>query len=200
MRQVSFEAEMNKIRAYIFCGQILMVYFYLATCQVTKFFLEFNVGELSPTEFWQRRTEKTIFPFPFTLTGIWSRWQFSFDFEPNWVQFGSKSKENLSPRSYLIQYERKLKPNFLSPNYTEFWRQQYHYILCLSCKHTVPDASKCNIVTKKRREIKKIFELKFHDHYEWAKRTKFLLLSEIYGSPRWHSNISKTLKNISEYI
>ena len=26
------------------------------------------------------RTEKTNFPFPFTLNGIWSRWQFSFRF------------------------------------------------------------------------------------------------------------------------
>ena len=41
-------------------------------------------------------TEKTIFPFPFKLTGIWSWWTFSFRFSvPNWIPFGSKNrKEN----------------------------------------------------------------------------------------------------------
>ena len=59
--------------------------------------------------------EKTIFPFPFTLNGIWSWWQFSFQFsEPNGTQFGSKSKGNLSPKSYPIQCERKWKYSFLS--------------------------------------------------------------------------------------
>ena len=37
---------------------------------------------------------------------------FHFDFEPNGVPFGSKSKGKLSPRSYPIQYERKY--SFLS--------------------------------------------------------------------------------------
>ena len=39
---------------------------------------------------------------------------FPFDFEPNVIPFGSKSKGKLSPRSYLIQCERKWKFNFLS--------------------------------------------------------------------------------------
>ena len=39
---------------------------------------------------------------------------FRFDFEPNGVPFGSKSKGKLSPRSYPIQCERKLKYSFLS--------------------------------------------------------------------------------------
>ena len=36
-------------------------------------------------------------------------------------------------------------------------------------------------------------------YYEWAKRTKFLL-TVMYGSPRRHSDISKTFKNKSEKI
>ena len=39
---------------------------------------------------------------------------FPFDFEPNGIPFGSKSKGKLSPRSYPIQYERKWKYSFLS--------------------------------------------------------------------------------------
>ena len=39
---------------------------------------------------------------------------FPSDFEPNGIQFGSKSKGKLSPRSYPIQCERKLKHCFLS--------------------------------------------------------------------------------------
>ena len=36
------------------------------------------------------------------------------DLEPNEVPFGSKSKGKLSPRPYLIQYERKWNTSFLS--------------------------------------------------------------------------------------
>ena len=39
---------------------------------------------------------------------------FSFNFEPNGILFGSKSKGRLSPRSYPIQFERKWKYSFLS--------------------------------------------------------------------------------------
>ena len=39
---------------------------------------------------------------------------FPFNFEPNGTQFGSKSKEKLSPRSYPIESERKGKYSFLS--------------------------------------------------------------------------------------
>ena len=39
---------------------------------------------------------------------------FPFDFEPNGIPFGSKLKGQLSPRSYLIQFERKWKYSFLS--------------------------------------------------------------------------------------
>ena len=39
---------------------------------------------------------------------------FPFDFEPNGISFGSKSKGELSPRSYPIQRERKWKYSFLS--------------------------------------------------------------------------------------
>ena len=39
---------------------------------------------------------------------------FPFDFEPNRIPFGSKSKGKLSPRSYPIHCERKWKHSFLS--------------------------------------------------------------------------------------
>ena len=39
---------------------------------------------------------------------------YPFDFEPNGIPFGSKSKGKLSPRSYLIQCESKWKYSFLS--------------------------------------------------------------------------------------
>ena len=39
---------------------------------------------------------------------------FPFDFEPNGIQFGSKSKGKLSPRSNPIQFERKWNTRFLS--------------------------------------------------------------------------------------
>ena len=39
---------------------------------------------------------------------------FPFDFVPNGILFGSKSKGQLSPQSYPIQCERKWKYSFLS--------------------------------------------------------------------------------------
>ena len=39
---------------------------------------------------------------------------FPYNFEPNGIPFGSKSKGKLSPRSYPIQHERKRKYSFLS--------------------------------------------------------------------------------------
>ena len=39
---------------------------------------------------------------------------FPFDFEPNGIPLGSKSKGKLSPRSYPIQCERKWKYSFFS--------------------------------------------------------------------------------------
>ena len=39
---------------------------------------------------------------------------FPFNFEPNGIPFGSKSKGKLSPRSYPIEYERNWKYSFLS--------------------------------------------------------------------------------------
>ena len=59
-------------------------------------------------------TEKTIFTFPFILNGIWPWWQISFDFEPNVILFGLKSKGKRSPRSYPIQFERKWIYSYLS--------------------------------------------------------------------------------------
>jgi len=60
-------------------------------------------------------TEKTMFPVSFALNGIWPHGDsFPFDFEPNGLPFGSKSKGKLSPWSYPIQCERKWKYSFLS--------------------------------------------------------------------------------------
>ena len=62
-----------------------------------------------------------MFPFPFTLNGIWSWWKFSFRFsEPNGIPFGSKLKGKLSQRSYPIQCERKWKYSFLSAAICKF--------------------------------------------------------------------------------
>ena len=43
---------------------------------------------------------------------------FPFDFEPNGIRFGSRSKGKLSPRSYPIHCERKWKYSFLSAQRT----------------------------------------------------------------------------------
>ena len=71
-------------------------------------FLAINVllyqADMSAEGFLSLYSEKTMFPFPFTVNGIWSWWQF---FEPNRISFGSKSKRKLSQRSYSIQFERK---------------------------------------------------------------------------------------------
>ena len=58
-------------------------------------------------------TEKTMLPFPSHWMGYDRGDSFPFDFEPNGIQFGSKSNVKLSPRSYSIQCERKWKHNFL---------------------------------------------------------------------------------------
>ena len=39
---------------------------------------------------------------------------FPFDFEPNGIPFGSKSKGKQSPQSYPIQFERKSEYSFPS--------------------------------------------------------------------------------------
>ena len=60
-------------------------------------------------------TEKTIFPSPFTLNGIWSWWQFSFRFWTKWKSIWFKiGSIKLSPWSYPIQCERRWKYSFLS--------------------------------------------------------------------------------------
>ena len=43
---------------------------------------------------------------------------FPFDFEPNGIPFGSKSKGKLTPRSYPIHCERQWKYSFLSVYHT----------------------------------------------------------------------------------
>ena len=49
---------------------------------------------------------------------------FSFDFEPNGIPFGSKSKGKLSPRSYPIQFEKKYKYSYLSA-LSDLWVQVF---------------------------------------------------------------------------
>ena len=46
---------------------------------------------------------------------------FPFDFEPNGIPFGLKSKGKLSPRPYSIQFESKWKYSFLSVG--ELWKK-----------------------------------------------------------------------------
>ena len=50
---------------------------------------------------------------------------FPFDFEPKGIPFGSKSKGKVSPRSHLIQCERKWKYSFLCAVHS-FWDQDYN--------------------------------------------------------------------------
>ena len=61
----------------------------------------------------------------FHITSNWIGYDrgdsFLFDFELNRIQFGLKSKENMSPRSYPIQFERKWNTSFLSVS-IQFWR------------------------------------------------------------------------------
>ena len=57
--------------------------------------------------------EKLYFLFLSNWMGYDRGNSFPFDFEPNGNPFGSKSKRNLSPRSYPIQFERKRKYSFL---------------------------------------------------------------------------------------
>ena len=61
---------------------------------------------------WLSYTEKTIFFSIISLShgmGYDCGDSFIFDFEPNGIPFGSKSKGKLSPRSYPIQFEKKWK-------------------------------------------------------------------------------------------
>jgi len=63
---------------------------------------------------WSRFTEKTRFPFPSALNGIWLWRQFSCRFWTKWNSIWfRKSTGKLSPRSYPIQCERKWKYSFL---------------------------------------------------------------------------------------
>ena len=60
---------------------------------------------------WLQRSAPTVrklaFYFLSKLMGYDRGDSFSFDFEPNGIQFRSKLKGKLSPRSYPIQFERK---------------------------------------------------------------------------------------------
>ena len=51
---------------------------------------------------------------------------FPFDFEPNGIPFGSKSRGKLSPRSYPVQCERKC--SFLSVRETHRKNNGYIYL------------------------------------------------------------------------
>ena len=54
-------------------------------------------------------TEKTIFPFPFTLNGIWSWWQFSYRFWTIWISMWFKIDRKISAlhRSVLGEKPRE---------------------------------------------------------------------------------------------
>ena len=49
---------------------------------------------------------------------------FPFDFEQNGVPFGLESKRKLSPRSYLIQFERKWNTSFSLSVHSLFAQQR----------------------------------------------------------------------------
>ena len=63
-------------------------------------------------------SEKTSIVFPFKFFKADS---FLFDFESNGIPFDSKSKGNLSPRSYPIQFQRKCNTSFLSVPREKCW-------------------------------------------------------------------------------
>ena len=58
-------------------------------------------------------TRRNRFQFPSkSLNGSWWWWHFFVRFETNGFLFDPKSEEKLSPRSYSIKFERKLKSVF----------------------------------------------------------------------------------------
>ena len=62
-----------------------------------------------------RHTEKTIFPFPFKLNGIWSWWQLSFRFWTKWNSIWFKiERKTVTTIIYPIQCKSKGKYSFLS--------------------------------------------------------------------------------------
>ena len=61
-----------------------------------------------------RALRKLVFHFLSHWMGYDRGDSFPFDFKPNGISFGSKSKGKPSPRSYAIQFERKWKTSFLS--------------------------------------------------------------------------------------
>ena len=58
------------------------------------------------------RVPATLRKLCFHLLSQWKGYDrgdsFPFNFEPNGIPFGSESKGKLSPRSYPIQYEKKI--------------------------------------------------------------------------------------------
>ena len=60
-------------------------------------------------------TEKTIFPFPFTLNGIWSWWQFSFRFWTKWksIWFKIERITVITIISHPIWKEREIQASAL---------------------------------------------------------------------------------------
>ena len=75
---------------------------------------------------------KLVFHFLSNWMGYDRGDSFPFNFEPNGNPFGSKSKVKLSPRSYPIQCERKLKHNLLR-------------VTCLFI-HDVDSSNSCRVV------------------------------------------------------
>ena len=65
----------------------------------------------------KERIQSTLRKLYFHFLSNWMGYDggdsFPFDFGPNEIQFGSKSKGKLSPRSYPIHCERKWKYSFL---------------------------------------------------------------------------------------
>ena len=70
-----------------------------------------------------RLFQTLYFHFLSNWMGYGRGYSFLFDFEPNWIPFGSKSKGKLSPRSYPIQFERKWKYIFISEYFPIIFQQ-----------------------------------------------------------------------------
>ena len=58
---------------------------------------------------------------------------FPFDFDPNGISFGSKSKGKLSPRSHPIHYERKWKYSFLNASLQYIKNTKYFTVNLYIC-------------------------------------------------------------------
>ena len=126
--------------------------------------------------------EKTIFPFPFTLNGIWSWWQFSFRFfnqmefhsvqnrkESDRYTFDYCSNSSLSIKSFFLR-KRFLSNRFVQESVgkkTKSYKNCFVGIACsifaLLAQNTMPCTAR-NYVKKQRKWIKNVGRNSIHRH------------------------------------